>query len=103
MEEREAADQILLASHDAKLCCILSIGVYLEVLGRFDASHIKTDNPLFGDATNGHHATRNGLDFVFKNPKFCKRKHGNPGTLEHTATEKGQQPMLVALAVQEIS
>jgi hypothetical protein len=60
-EEREAAEQILLASHDANLCCILSMGVYSEVLGRFDASYIKTDNPFFGDATNGHHAARNGL------------------------------------------
>jgi hypothetical protein len=79
-EEREAAEQILLASHDAKLCCILSMGVYLEVLGRFDASHIKTEDPLFGDATNGHRAARNGLDSVFKNPKFRKRKPGNLGT-----------------------
>jgi hypothetical protein len=79
-EEREAAEQILLASHDAKLCCILSMGVYLEVLGRFDASHIKTEDPLFGDATNGHHAARNGLDSVFKNPKFRKQKPGNLGT-----------------------
>jgi hypothetical protein len=36
-EEREAVDQILLMSDDAKLCCLLDIGVYLEVLGRFDA------------------------------------------------------------------
>jgi hypothetical protein len=76
------------------------MGVYLEVLGRFGSSHIKTDDPLFGDATNGHCAARNGLDSVFKNPKFRKR---NPETLEHTSTEKGQQPMLVALAVHDIS
>jgi hypothetical protein len=55
------------------------MGVYLEVLGRCDASHIKTEDPLFGDATNGHRATRNGLDSVFKNPKFRKRKTGNLG------------------------
>jgi hypothetical protein len=47
-------DNILLASHDAKLCYILAMGVYLEVLGRFDASYIKNDDPLFGDATNGN-------------------------------------------------
>jgi hypothetical protein len=35
-----------------------------------------------------------------KIPSFAS---GNPETLEHTATEKGQQPMLVALAVHEIS
>jgi hypothetical protein len=80
MEEIEAAEKILLASHDAKLCCILSMGVYLEVLGRFDASHIKTDDPLFGDATNGHRAAQNGLDSVLKNPKFRKWKPGNLGT-----------------------
>jgi hypothetical protein len=99
-EEREAAEQILIASHDAKLCCILSMGVYLEVLGKFDASDIKTDDPLFGDTTNGHRAARNGLDSVFKNPSFAS---GNPEALERAATEKGQQPMLVALAVREIS
>jgi hypothetical protein len=59
-EEREAAEQILLGSHDAKLCCILCMDVYLEVLGRFDASYIKTGDPLFGDAMNGHRAARNG-------------------------------------------
>jgi hypothetical protein len=80
MEEREAAHQIFIVSHNARLCCILSMGVYLEVLGRFDASHIKTDDPLFGDATNGHRTAHNGLNSVFKNPKLCKRKLGNLGT-----------------------
>jgi hypothetical protein len=79
-EEREAVEQTLLASHDANLCCIVSMGMYLEVLGRFDASHIKTGDPLFGDATSGHRTARNGLDSVFKNPKFLKRKPGNLGT-----------------------
>jgi hypothetical protein len=50
------------------------------VLGRCDASHIKTDDSLFGDAINGHRAAWNDLDSVFKNPKFCKRKPGNLGT-----------------------
>jgi hypothetical protein len=49
-------------------------------LGWFDASHIKTEDPLFGDATNGNHAARNGSDPVFKNPKFRKRKPRNLGT-----------------------
>jgi hypothetical protein len=56
------------------------MGVYLDALGRFDASHIKTDDPLFGDTTNGYRAARNGLEYLFKNPKFRKRKPGNLGT-----------------------
>jgi hypothetical protein len=55
------------------------MGVYLEVLGRLDASHIKTDDPLFGDATNGHCVARNGVDSVFKNPRFRKWKPVNLG------------------------
>jgi hypothetical protein len=35
-----------------------------------------------------------------KIPSFAS---GNPETLDHTATEKGQQPKLVALAVRKIS
>jgi hypothetical protein len=78
-EEREATEQIILASYDANLCCIFSMGVYLQVLGWFYAPHIKSDDPLFGDSTNGNHAAQIGLDSVFKNPKFRKRQPGNLG------------------------
>jgi hypothetical protein len=31
-EDREAADQSILASHSAKLCCLFAMSLYLEVL-----------------------------------------------------------------------
>jgi hypothetical protein len=79
-EERVPTEKFLLASHDTKLGYLLSMGVYPEVLGWCDASHINTNDPLFGDTTNGHRAARNGLDSVFKKSKFCKWKPGNLGT-----------------------
>jgi hypothetical protein len=79
-EERDAAEQILLASNDPKLCALLALGVYVETLGRFDASHITNADPLFGDSENGDRFARTMLDKAFLSPTFRKAKAGNLGT-----------------------
>jgi hypothetical protein len=62
------------------VCALLALGVYVETLGRFDASHITNADPLFGDSENGDRFARTMLDKAFLSPKFRKAKAGNLGT-----------------------
>jgi hypothetical protein len=79
-EERDVAEQILLASHTPKMCALLALGVYVETLGRFDASHITNADPLFVDSENGDRFARTMLAKSFFSPKFRKAKAGKLGT-----------------------
>jgi hypothetical protein len=79
-EERYAAEQIILASNDPKLCALLALGVYVETLGRSDASHITSADPLFSDSENFDRFARTMLDKAFMSSKFHKGKSGNLGT-----------------------
>jgi hypothetical protein len=85
-EERDAAKQILLASNDPKLCALLALGVYVETLGYFDASHITNADPLFGDLDNGDLFARTMLDKAFFSPNSAKQ---NLATLARIAFERG--------------
>jgi hypothetical protein len=79
VKEREAIEQILFGCNNTKMCLLLPLDVYLEVIGQCDIIHVKPGNELFGNA-NGHCVARSGLDCVFKNTKFIKAKPGNLGT-----------------------
>jgi hypothetical protein len=85
-EERDTAEQIILASNDPKLCALIALGVYVETLGRFDASHITNADPLFGDSYNGDSFARTLLDNVFLAQNSAKQ---NLATLARIAFERG--------------
>jgi hypothetical protein len=79
-EETESAEQIIIGANDPTLCPQIAIGVYFELLGHFDASHIQPTYFLLGDAVNGDHLAHNQLDSVWSNTKFNKSKHVKLGT-----------------------
>jgi hypothetical protein len=93
-EERYAAEQIILASNDPKLCALLACGVYVETLGRFDASHITNANTLFGDSENGDRFARTMLDKAVLAQNSAKQ---NLATLARITLKRGRVPMLAVL------
>lgn len=63
---------------DTKLCWLLvAVGIYVETLGRCDASHITNTAPLFGDSENGDRIMFDNK--ALQSLKFCKMKAGNLG------------------------
>jgi hypothetical protein len=75
-EEREAADHIC---NTTKICPLLSLAVYLEVMGQYNNSHVQLDYEVSVNA-NDHRVSHNGLYCVFNNTEFSKTNPGNLGT-----------------------
>jgi hypothetical protein len=64
-----------------KLCPHISLGVYMEVLGQRNASHIQVTDSLCGDSVNGDRTASTMIDGDFKSTHFVtKTKSGDLGT-----------------------
>jgi hypothetical protein len=76
-EERDAPDQIVLASMDAKMCPMLNLGVYMAMLGYVNDSESEF---LFGNPYGGDRVVREMMNDIFESDEFVKLKEGKLGT-----------------------
>ncbi|KAG9408721.1 hypothetical protein AC1031_020567 [Aphanomyces cochlioides] len=80
LEERESPHQILLGSMDERLCCLLSLAVYIELLGCHENSSVNSSAFTFGNGVDGDRMIHSMLQSVLDDHNFKKQVSGNLGT-----------------------
>ncbi|CAK4203199.1 unnamed protein product [Aphanomyces euteiches] len=75
-EEREAPHQMVIGAMDDRLCPLLNLAVYIELLDltKFDTTF------LFGNGMDGDRGIRSLLSVALESSRFRKLVHGNLGT-----------------------
>ncbi|KAG9403739.1 hypothetical protein AC1031_005227 [Aphanomyces cochlioides] len=76
-EERESPHQIMLGSMDERLCVLLNLAVYLELI---EDDSIVDEKFLFGNGVDGDRSVRDLLRTALENSAFKKILDGNLGT-----------------------
>ncbi|KAH9141397.1 hypothetical protein AeRB84_014418, partial [Aphanomyces euteiches] len=79
LEERESPRQILLGSMDERLCVLLNLAVYVELIDSDDPERVD-HGFLFGNGNDGDRLVRDMLHRVLENAGFKKLVDGNLGT-----------------------
>lgn len=77
-EEREAPTQIILGSMDPRICPLLNLAAYLEVVGR-EHGHVMGEF-AYDNQIDGQRNTCQQLVGLLESDKFKKLKEGNLGT-----------------------
>ncbi|CAK4166287.1 unnamed protein product [Aphanomyces euteiches] len=80
LEERESPHQILLGSMDERLCCLLNLAVYIELLGCHENSSVNSSEFTFGNGVDGDRMIRLMLQSALDDHNFKKQVSGNLGT-----------------------